>query len=155
MPNLHDTIIPDYPPNPELGEWLHEKVKPKRILFADDDPTPREIFTEAAKNFNCELTVVEDGREVLKLLKRDNFDNVLLDIKMPGIDGTEVFRIMRENDHLLPVVFLSAYLDLSTMDKIHKIGFALMVIKPMIFDLHFVTQLMQSIGCRPIQLMPS
>jgi len=68
-----------------------------RIVLADDDPTVRELTTEALTRRSHDLTVVQSGTELLKLLSCDSrYDVVVTDNKMPGgPDGLEVMRELR------------------------------------------------------------
>jgi signal transduction histidine kinase len=81
------------------------------ILLADDEPTQRIALTEALHGLEHRLYVAGDGREALKLLLQRPYAVVLLDVNMPGIDGFEVARMLRERPRSrhTPVIFITAH----------------------------------------------
>jgi signal transduction histidine kinase len=80
-----------------------------RILVVDDDPLARRSLRAMLERGCYQVETAEDGEEALGLLSSYKPDLVLLDIQMPGIDGLEVCRRIREwpNGDLLPVIFLT------------------------------------------------
>jgi DNA-binding response OmpR family regulator len=66
---------------------------PARILIVDDEEGVRSSLRDfLSKRFECEIVEADDGEKALNYLKKDKFDLVLLDIKMPGISGIEVIK---------------------------------------------------------------
>jgi two-component system response regulator RegX3 len=80
---------------------------PARILVVDDEPSITEFVSYNLKKEGYEVTVAEDGDEALELAALHPFDLVVLDVMLPGIDGYEVCRRLRQNSSV-PVLFLSA-----------------------------------------------
>jgi adenylate cyclase len=80
------------------------------ILVVDDDPVNRELLGHVLREDGHDVTAVEDGSAALDHLGRDEIDVVLLDIRMPGIDGYEVCRRIRARPETraLPVVMITA-----------------------------------------------
>jgi len=81
-----------------------------RLLVVDDEELNREIIREYLEDENCDLFEAESGEQALVMLETGDFDAVLLDRMMPGIDGIEVLQRMKKNPRLseLPVVFQTA-----------------------------------------------
>jgi len=81
-----------------------------RLLVVDDEELNREIIREYLEDEDCELFEAESGEQALVMLETGDFDAVLLDRMMPGIDGIEVLKRMKQNPLLsdLPVVFQTA-----------------------------------------------
>ena len=85
-----------------------------RILVAEDSPM-NQIFTEELlKEKGHEVVIAQDGHEALQALSREEFDLVLMDIRMPNLDGEQALRIIRQEtpagiDPHIPVVALTAY----------------------------------------------
>ncbi len=80
-----------------------------RLLLVDDE---EEFLTSAAtalKRRGIEVQTACDGESALKIIEQDIFDVVVLDLKMPGIDGTEVARRIREKRYDLPVIILTGH----------------------------------------------
>jgi CheY-like chemotaxis protein len=90
-------------------------MKPKmKILVVEDNPnaseTIRDILLGLGKCF-----VAESGEQALRLIKKTIFDVIILDVKLPGIDGIETLRRAREiRPNLAPVIILTGYPDTST-----------------------------------------
>ena len=83
-------------------------VMSNRILLVDDDREFRSEFKEYLSEYD--VMEAENGADALKILKKANdIDLVILDVKMPGISGTEVLREIRKIDPNLGVIILTAY----------------------------------------------
>jgi two-component system, OmpR family, response regulator MtrA len=82
----------------------------RRVLFADDDPGMRAIVALNLQAEGFEVTTVEDGEEALLEAERLRPDLIVLDVMMPGRDGFEVLRELKENEGTaaIPVVMLTA-----------------------------------------------
>lgn len=78
-----------------------------RILIADDDPHIREVVAFALESAGHTITAKPDGKAALSAARAEAFDLVVLDIMMPGLDGIEVCRRIRERS-TVPILFLSA-----------------------------------------------
>ena len=80
-----------------------------RILVIDDEVAIRESLRMILEYEDYQFVGAASGQEGLSLVQRDRPDLVLLDIKMPGMDGMEVLRKMRAIDETLPVVMISGH----------------------------------------------
>ncbi|WP_158826426.1 response regulator [Mucilaginibacter lacusdianchii] len=91
-------------------------TKPKTILVADDDKAILESITAILNLSGYEVLYVQDGTSVLQAIKAQP-DLILLDIQMPGHDGSAVCRQLKRQASTkdIPVMFLSA-----SMDVAHK-----------------------------------
>lgn len=81
-----------------------------RLLVVDDEELNREIIREYLEDEGCDLFEADSGEQALRMLETGDYDAVLLDRMMPGIDGIEVLQRMKQNPRLseLPVVFQTA-----------------------------------------------
>jgi CheY-like chemotaxis protein len=84
-----------------------------RILLVEDDPTNRIVATRILEKSGCSVRQARDGEEALEQLYRRSFDLVLMDIRMPKLDGWEVVRRFRAdpgkaNPPDLPIIALTA-----------------------------------------------
>jgi sigma-B regulation protein RsbU (phosphoserine phosphatase) len=80
------------------------------LLVADDDASNREMLARRLQRQGYEVSVASSGLEVLRLLRAQQFDLVLLDMIMPGLDGYQVLTRMKSDPVLadLPVIIISS-----------------------------------------------
>lgn len=78
------------------------------MLFTDDDDAIRDMAGTALRYAGFEVTVAADGRAALDAVTRVRPDLVVLDVRMPGLDGFEVCRRLRASGDSTPVIFLTA-----------------------------------------------
>jgi len=82
-----------------------------RILVVEDDSTNAEMICILLRSWGHEVVLAREGNEALAALDRDTFDLLLVDIRMPGMDGTELTRQIRlreGNEGRVPIVALTA-----------------------------------------------
>jgi signal transduction histidine kinase/CheY-like chemotaxis protein len=83
-----------------------EPLRSVRVLFVDDNPEARTLIAAVLESAGAEVSVLSSGIEALHVLTNDDFDVVLTDIGMPGLDGYEFMRRLREHEraaHRTPV----------------------------------------------------
>ena len=95
--------------------------KPKTVLIVDDDEGMRDTLTAILKR-DYRVLRVASGEAALPILNREDVDLVLLDVRLPGISGFEVLRILKENYSLLEVIMISAITDVETAVQAMKHG---------------------------------
>ena len=78
-----------------------------RILFAEDDPTIRRMVATILEEHGFATFLIEDGPRCLEAWEREPYDLVLLDVMLPGIDGLQVCRSIRQNSSV-PIIMLTA-----------------------------------------------
>jgi len=80
-----------------------------RVLVVDDESAIREAIRTTLEYEGYEVDESRSGQEALELLGREAWDVILLDIKMPDIDGLTVLGSIKQNNKNLPVILLTAY----------------------------------------------
>jgi len=92
---------------------------PKKILVVDDEPTIRDVVVALLEDEGYVVVAAHTGLRALVLLPLERPDLVIMDVMMPGLDGREVFRRMREtrNGHAPPVVMMSAAVGRDLLDS--------------------------------------
>jgi len=78
-----------------------------RVLYADDEPALRTLIRDYLEREGIQVTGVEDGAKALEELERQDFDLVILDVMMPGVDGWSVLKYIRSKSRI-PVIMLTA-----------------------------------------------
>lgn len=82
----------------------------KKVLIADDEPGMRMTLTDILADNGCDVSTAENGLEAVKMCEREDYDVVLMDVRMPGgIDGVEAFRRIRQSRKSVNVILMSAY----------------------------------------------
>ncbi len=84
-------------------------VEPIRVLLVDDEVDFLEVTARALGRRGFQVATAEDGARALELVNAQPFDALVLDVRMPGIDGTEVFRLARRVAPELPVIMLTGH----------------------------------------------
>lgn len=74
----------------------------KRILVVDDDLYIREIYEEVLKNAGYDVESAKDGEEGLAKLKEGGYDLILLDVRMPKLDGIQVIEALTHHQSKKP-----------------------------------------------------
>lgn len=80
----------------------------KRILVVEDEREMADILRQVLEDSGYEVTVAFHGPEGLTKLRREEYDLVLLDVMLPGMDGFEVLKTARAENIRTPVLFLTA-----------------------------------------------
>ena len=81
-----------------------------RILVVDDDPSISEMVAILLESEGYDVTVCADGQSVLPLYRAERPDLVLLDVMLPGMNGVEVCKVLREETDI-PIIMMSALTD--------------------------------------------
>jgi two-component system response regulator QseB len=87
-----------------------------RILIAEDEPRLASFLEKGLRSNGFVTTVAEDGAKASIIARDDDFDLIVLDLGLPGKDGTEVLRELRAAGQRMPVIILTARDDVS--DKV-------------------------------------
>ena len=95
--------------------------KPKTVLIVDDDEGMRDTLNAILKR-DYRILRASTGEAALPILNRDDVDLLLLDVRLPGISGFEVLRIVKENYGLIEVIMISAINEIETAVQAMKHG---------------------------------
>ena len=101
-----------------------------RILVADDDRVVLLTLSEGLREAGFEVVEARDGLQALALCRSETPDLALLDIRMPGLDGLELARRLRDETDV-PFLFLSAYGDEALVRRAVEAGALGYLIKPL------------------------
>jgi len=102
------------------------------ILIVDDVIENIQVAMNILKKYNYNFSYAKNGEEALSLCKDNNFDLILLDIMMPGIDGYEVCKRLKSDSKYsdVPVIFLTAKVDIDSMAHGFEVGGVDYILKP-------------------------
>ena len=105
-----------------------------RILVVDDEAPVRDVLTEYFTTEGYAVEGAGSGAEALTVVRGGRADLVLLDVRMPGLDGVQVLRKIREINGDVPVIMVTANEDVSLAKETLKLGAFDYVAKPFDFD---------------------
>jgi two-component system alkaline phosphatase synthesis response regulator PhoP len=100
---------------------LRQKVMMKKILIIEDEPNIIELVAYNLKNNGYDYISAEDGLMGITLVHRENPDLILLDIMLPGKNGYDICRELREEGNKTPIIMLTAKND--EIDKVLGLEF--------------------------------
>jgi len=106
-------------------------MEKKKILVIDDEPIIREVMIFRLESMGYDVFFAEDGQEGLDAVKAKKPDLVLLDLKMPTLNGDEVAKHIKSNDEIknIPVILITASVD-SVTEIVSECGADDYLIKP-------------------------
>ena len=108
-----------------------------RVLIVDDEVQLREAYAEMLKDEGYEVETAgssEQAIDVLDLLRRSELDVVLSDIQMPGMNGVQLLRAVRERDLDLPVILMTGSPTVDTAARAVEYGALRYLLKPIKMD---------------------
>ena len=98
------------------------KSKPIKLLIVDDEEAYRNLLSERFEMVGCAVTVSVSGEEALEKMRTGSFDVGILDIRMPGMDGIELFKKSREHQPLTEIIFLTGQATVDAAIEAMKLG---------------------------------
>ncbi len=125
-------LEPEAPSNVSTLDELDLQARP-HVLIADDNATNRVVAQALCEMFGCTSETVEDGQEALEAVQVRSFDLILMDIKMPRLDGvqaTQAIRALPGDSRNIPIVALTANADPEDARHYLAVGMAAVVEKP-------------------------
>jgi len=121
----------------EPKETRNQSVSDKVILCIEDNLINQEIMESIIKKRGYRYFAAYDGNEALEKLKENKVDLILMDIQMPGLNGYEVTRIIRNmqnNKKNIPIIAMTAYAMHENRDKCIQAGMDDYISKPIDID---------------------
>jgi signal transduction histidine kinase len=106
-----------------------------KILLVDDEPKSLYALQELLSTLGESLMTAASGEEALRLVLKNDFAVILLDVRMPGIDGFETAKLIRnrERSRLTPIIFLTAAADeMTSMFRGYEVGAVDYLMKPVV-----------------------
>jgi CheY-like chemotaxis protein len=103
----------------------------EKILVVDDDAVVGRSFDRVLTEKGYEVSTVLSGEEGLKKIGTDGFDLVFTDIKMPGMDGLEMAKRIREMNPWMPIVVVTGYGSQANEAKAEEVGVTEFLRKPL------------------------
>lgn len=105
-------------------------MKNKAILIVEDEVSNYELLRAMMRKLEVKVYWAKNGKNALELCQEKSFDLILMDIKMPGLNGYEVTSILRSNGDNTPIIAQTAYARTEDEQAILKKGFNGYLSKP-------------------------
>ncbi|MBI4417193.1 MAG: response regulator [Ignavibacteriales bacterium] len=101
-----------------------------KILVVDDEEALRTVLSAELEGEGYQVSTAADGDEAIKIIGAEQFHLVLLDIKMPNVDGFEVLKYVKQHQPATKVIMLTGFADLKNAIESKKLGAEDFVSKP-------------------------
>lgn len=101
-----------------------------KVLIVDDEESTRTTFSEVLNNYEFSSITASSGREAVDIFSQESPDAVLLDLKMPGMDGIETLKELKKINPDIPVILITAHGDIPTAVEAIKLGAYDFIAKP-------------------------
>lgn len=126
-----DIYIPAFEKHREESLIKTEKI----ILLADDEIMLRDLLAELLESYNFDVICVQDGSEVLKLLTEEiKVDLLIIDYKMPVMDGITCIKKIRESELDIPIILSTGSASIANDSEFKKLNVSSILNKPYEFE---------------------
>jgi response regulator RpfG family c-di-GMP phosphodiesterase len=116
-------------------------IKPTRVLVVDDEMSIREVLAEGLQSFDYEVEQAGNAADAFDLVRRGGIDLVLSDIEMPGQNGLELLRRIKDHDPDVDVIMVTGVVDFETAVGTIRKGASDYVSKPFnLAEVHVVVE---------------
>jgi len=105
-----------------------------RILIVDDEDDFREAIIKRLKARKIDVEGADSGPRALEMLDVQDFDVVILDVRMPGMDGIETLREIKRKKPLVEVIILTGHASVETGIQVMQLGAFDYLMKPITLD---------------------
>ena len=102
-----------------------------KVLVVEDNPLNMELVVEILHTRGFTVHEAIDGEEAIKKFENDIYDLVIVDIELPGMDGVEVAKIIKNKNKKLPVIALTSYAMKGDKERFLAAGFDEYMSKPL------------------------
>ena len=106
----------------------------KQVLVVDDEAIVRESIRDWLKDAGYQVSVAESGEEALKMIQKQNFGVMILDLRLPGINGIDVLKKAKKLKPDIKSIVITAYPTMLTQEEATKLGAIDYLVKPIFPD---------------------
>lgn len=110
----------------------------KKILVGEDSSVILNLTKSILSFENYQMKAAKNGKQVLEMLEKEDFDLILMDLNMPVLDGATCTKMIRDLDDTtkskLPIIAITGNMNNYTMDEFRRLGFDDFIQKPLDYD---------------------
>lgn len=118
----------------EAKPYNDKQLKHKSILLIEDNKINQMITRKMLENKAITCEIIDNGEDAVELLKVKRFDMILMDVHLPGINGTTATKLIREFDKTTPIIALTAISLDENRDMLLSFGMNDVITKPFVPD---------------------
>ncbi|MHC4598376.1 MAG: response regulator [Planctomycetota bacterium] len=93
-----------------------------RLLIVDDETQFLDAIAKRLRKRDFDVTTASSGPEAIDIARQEKFDIALLDLKMPGMDGSQVLKVLKEEHKYLEAIILTGHGSLESAVELTKLG---------------------------------
>jgi len=123
----------------EAKPYNDKQLKNKSILLIEDNKINQMITRKMLENKAITCEIIDNGEDAVELLKVKRFDMILMDVHLPGINGTTATKLIREFDKTTPIIALTAISLDENRDMLLSFGMNDVITKPFVPDEFYST----------------
>ncbi|MBF0357191.1 MAG: response regulator [Magnetococcales bacterium] len=123
---------------PKIADPVQHLSIPLSVLLVEDEYTNQEVAIGMLEQLGCTTTLATGGEQAIEAVEKSSFDLVFMDIQMPGMDGWEASKKIRNlpdpKKAALPIIAMTAYAMQEDADRCYEAGMDGFMTKPMIME---------------------
>ncbi|GGF08958.1 ATP-binding protein [Flavobacterium limi] len=123
----------------EIKHYNDDQLKNKLILLIEDNKINQMITRKMLENKSIRCEILDNGEEAIELLKTKSFDLILMDVHLPGINGTTATQLIREFNNTTPIIALTAISLDENREQLLSFGMNDVITKPFVPDIFYNT----------------
>lgn len=123
----------------EIKPYNDKQLEHKSILLIEDNKINQMITRKMLENKTILCEIIDNGEDAVELLKIKRFDMILMDVHLPGINGTTATKLIREFDKTTPIIALTAISLDENRDMLLSFGMNDVITKPFVPDEFYTT----------------
>ncbi len=111
---------------------------PEKVLLVDDEKDFLEVMSDRLVSRGFEVDTSTSGDEAIQLIDKESYDAVIMDVRMPGMDGLEALKVIKEKKPEIQIILVTGYATVGKGVEAIKMGASDFIEKPA--DIEIITE---------------